>query len=199
MSNKTWRATASNQFKLWLESKANLKDFSKIFSNLDCFDSNETFNSFCQNIIYQWQKTKVECSIQYNDFQHIRDEINNQVQINNLPRPIKTNWGGVAIRVHDHPKIEKYLAIDASKFLAFEKHSLKEEELEVKEGFGLLLHCQDTEGQIQILPLIPGAKISIPPPSEHCIISLENLLVYERSKDFKGMDQDLIFLFEPSF
>ena len=32
---------------------------------------------------------------------------------------------------------------------------------------------------------------------EHCIIGTEDLLVFERSVDPKGMDQDLIFIYEP--
>jgi hypothetical protein len=32
---------------------------------------------------------------------------------------------------------------------------------------------------------------------EHCIIGAEDLLVLERSVDPKGMDQDLIFIYEP--
>jgi hypothetical protein len=32
---------------------------------------------------------------------------------------------------------------------------------------------------------------------EHCIIAAEDLLVFERSVDPKGMDQDLIFIYEP--
>jgi hypothetical protein len=31
---------------------------------------------------------------------------------------------------------------------------------------------------------------------EHCIIGAEDLLVFERSVDPKGMDQDLIFIYE---
>ena len=32
---------------------------------------------------------------------------------------------------------------------------------------------------------------------EHCLIGTENLLVFERSIDPKGMDQDLVFIYEP--
>jgi hypothetical protein len=32
---------------------------------------------------------------------------------------------------------------------------------------------------------------------EHCLIGTENLLVFERSTDPKGMDQDLVFIYEP--
>lgn len=36
------------------------------------------------------------------------------------------------------------------------------------------------------------------PGMEHCLIGTENLLVFERSIDPKGMDQDLIFIYEPA-
>lgn len=35
------------------------------------------------------------------------------------------------------------------------------------------------------------------PGVEHCLIGTEDLLVYEKSIDAKGMDQDLILLYMP--
>jgi hypothetical protein len=32
---------------------------------------------------------------------------------------------------------------------------------------------------------------------EHCLIGTENLIVFEISIDPKGMDQDLVFIYEP--
>lgn len=45
--------------------------------------------------------------------------------------------------------------------------------------------------------LKPGAEFHLRPGMEHCLIGTENLLVFERSIDPKGMDQDLIFIYEP--
>jgi hypothetical protein len=33
---------------------------------------------------------------------------------------------------------------------------------------------------------------------EHCLIGTEDLLVFERSVDPKGMDKDLVFIYEPN-
>jgi hypothetical protein len=43
----------------------------------------------------------------------------------------------------------------------------------------------------------PGAEFHFEPGTEHCLIGTENLLVFERSVDPKGMDQDLVFIYEP--
>ena len=40
-------------------------------------------------------------------------------------------------------------------------------------------------------------KYHLAPGQEHCLIGTEDLLVFERSIDPKGMDQDLIFIYEP--
>ncbi len=40
-------------------------------------------------------------------------------------------------------------------------------------------------------------QFHLAPGQEHCLIGTEDLLVFERSTDPKGMDQDLIFIYEP--
>ena len=45
--------------------------------------------------------------------------------------------------------------------------------------------------------LTAGKRLHFEPGMEHCIIGTENLLVFERSTDPKGMDQDLIFIYLP--
>lgn len=45
--------------------------------------------------------------------------------------------------------------------------------------------------------LAPGARFHFEPGMEHCLIGTEDLLVFERSTDPKGMDQDLVFIYEP--
>jgi hypothetical protein len=52
---------------------------------------------------------------------------------------IKTPWGGVAIDLYEHPRVEKYLVIRKGGYLALEMHEQKDERLEVKEGAGLIL------------------------------------------------------------
>lgn len=110
---------------------------------------------------------------------------------------IQTGWGGVVIALHEHPRIEKYLVIRKGGFLALETHEQKDERLEVKEGAGLVLWRRKENDPLTVEPLEPGAQFHFEPGMEHCLIGTENLLVFERSTDPKGMDQDLLFIFTP--
>lgn len=114
------------------------------------------------------------------------------------PAVIQTTWGGVAITRHEHPHIEKYLVIRKGGYLALEKHELKDERLTVVEGAGLLLYQTATHHPLTVQALTPGDEFHFLPGIVHCIIGTEDLLVFERSTDPKGMDQDLIFLYEPN-
>jgi hypothetical protein len=93
--------------------------------------------------------------------------------------------------------VEKFLVIRRQGYLALEMHEEKDERLEVKEGAGLILWRQPNEQSLTVEALAPGAKFHLKPGMEHCLIGTENLLVFERSTDPKGMDQDLIFIYEP--
>ena len=42
-----------------------------------------------------------------------------------------------------------------------------------------------------------GDTYRIKPCEEHCIIGTEDLLIFERSLDPLGMDQDLLFIYTP--
>ena len=93
--------------------------------------------------------------------------------------------------------MEKFLAIKKHGYLAFEKHEAKDEELRVREGKGVLLYRESASEPVKLRVLEAGVTANFKPGQEHCIIGTENLLVYEVSTDRKGMDKDLIFLFEP--
>ena len=110
---------------------------------------------------------------------------------------IKTGWGGVVITLHQHPRVEKFLVVRQGRYLALEKHEQKDERLEVKEGAGLLLWRRRTGEPLTVETLSPGDQFHFSPGMEHCLIGTENLLVFERSIDPKGMDKDLIFIYEP--
>jgi mannose-6-phosphate isomerase-like protein (cupin superfamily) len=110
---------------------------------------------------------------------------------------IKTPWGGVVIELHEHPRVEKYLVIREGGYLALETHEQKDERLEVKEGAGLILSRRAADEPLTVQALAPGDQFHFEPGMEHCIIGTENLLVFERSVDPKGMDQDLVFIYEP--
>lgn len=110
---------------------------------------------------------------------------------------IPTSWGGVVVTLHGHPRVEKYLVIREGGYLALEKHELKDEHLEVQEGAGLLLWRSAPDEVLTVEALLPGSQFHFEPGREHCMIGTKDLLVFERSTDSKGMDQDLIFLYEP--
>ena len=97
----------------------------------------------------------------------------------------------------EHPRVEKFLVIQRGKYLALEKHEQKDERSEVKEGAGLILSRETTSEPLKIDILSPGGQFHFEPGMEHCLIGTENLLVFECSIDPKGMDQDLIFIYEP--
>lgn len=110
---------------------------------------------------------------------------------------IRTGWGGVVITRHEHPLVEKFLVVRAGGYLALETHEQKDERLVVREGTGLILYRSGAARTLAVQSLFPGESFHFPPGVEHCIIGTENLLVFERSSDPKGMDQDLVFLYEP--
>lgn len=110
---------------------------------------------------------------------------------------IQTGWGGVHITKHEHPNVEKFLVVDAGKFLAFEKHEQKVETLHGKEGYGILVYRPTGATELVAETIRPGWSRTLQPGQEHTIIALTNLLVFETSTDPKGMDQDLIFMYMP--
>jgi mannose-6-phosphate isomerase-like protein (cupin superfamily) len=103
----------------------------------------------------------------------------------------------MVIEWHEHPHVEKYLAIRKGAYLALETHEEKDEHLEVKEGAGLILWRRVPNQALTVEALAPGDQFHFEPGMEHCLIGTENLLVFERSVDPKGMDQDLVFIYEP--
>lgn len=110
---------------------------------------------------------------------------------------IKTPWGGVDIIERNDPHVEKFLVVKSGHFLAYEKHDEKVETLYGKEGYGVLVFRP--EGGVGLLAeaVYPGYERTLKPGHEHCLIALSDLLVLEHSEDYKGMDQDLIFIHIP--
>ena len=102
------------------------------------------------------------------------------------------------ITLHEPPKVEKFLVIREGEYLALEMHEEKDERLEVAEGAGLILWRRPNERSLTVDILKSGSEFHLRPGMEHCLIGTENLLVFERSIDPKGMDQDLIFIYEPA-
>jgi hypothetical protein len=156
-------------------------------------DSEEAFNHYCREACRLWAS-------------HFRDRVGET-----SPRfpellekiecrsegVIKTDWGGVVVTLREEPRVEKFLVIREGGYLALERHEQKDERIEVKEGAGLVLWGRPNEKTLAVAPLVAGEKFHFKPGVEHCLIGTENLLVFERSVDPKGMDQDLIFIYEP--
>jgi hypothetical protein len=67
----------------------------------------------------------------------------------------------------------------------------------VKEGAGLILSRRTAGQPLTVEVISSGNRFHFEPAMEHCLIGTENLLVFERSIDPKGMDQDLVFIYEP--
>jgi hypothetical protein len=163
-------------------------------NDLSPIDSDETFNQYCREACRLWKE-------------HLRDpggetthrfaELLDRIE-RRSGSVIKTGWGGVVITLHEHPRVEKFLVIREGGYLALEMHEQKDERLEVSEGAGLILWRRPNERSLTVEALQLGGTFHLKPGMEHCLIGTENLLVFERSIDPKGMDQDLIFIYEPA-
>jgi hypothetical protein len=156
-------------------------------------DSRQAFNGYCREACRLWSEHfpdglgKVSAHF---------DELLAQVDRDG-EGIIQTPWGGVVITLHEPPRVEKYLVIRQGGYLALETHEQKDERLEVKEGAGLLLSRRAADQPLTVEALTPGGQFHFEPGMEHCIVGTENLLVFERSIDPKGMDQDLVFIYKP--
>ena len=155
------------------------------------FESREAYLEFCRSAIQMYAKTGVRPP-ETPSFRGHLEKIKA-----NVGTIIKTPWGGVDIEKHEHPSVEKYLVVEAGRFLAYEKHEQKVETLHVKEGHGVLVFRPDGSSALKAEVLTPGYTRTLMPNHEHTIVALSDLLVFERSTDPKGMDQDLIFIYEP--
>lgn len=157
-------------------------------------DSEETFNDYCREACRVWaghfRNPVGETSHRFTDLLERVERRSQSV--------IKTEWGGVVITLHEHPRVEKFLMIRKDRYLALEMHEEKDERLEVIEGAGLILWRRSNEPSLTAEVLKLGAEFHLAPGIEHCLIGTENLLVFERSIDPKGMDKDLIFIYEPA-
>lgn len=188
---------ASPVFDLNHEQLAADPRFAEIAAALDLFspiDSDETFNEYCHETCRVWaghfRNPVGETSPRFTDLLERVERRSQSV--------IKTEWGGVVITLHEHPQVEKFLVIRKGRYLALEMHEEKDERLEVTEGAGLILWRRPNEQALTVEVMKSGAEFHLAPGMEHCLIGTENLLVFERSTDPKGMDQDLIFIYEPA-
>ncbi len=156
-------------------------------------DSREAFNRYCRKACSLWSEQFSNRPVGTTTlFPELLDRINQGGE-----GIIQTPWGGVVIALHEHPRVEKYLVIRQGGYLALEMHEQKVEHLEVQEGAGLILCRSAADQPLTVQAIGPGNRFHFEPGMEHCLIGTENLLVFERSVDPKGMDQDLVFIYEP--
>jgi hypothetical protein len=156
-------------------------------------DSRDAFNRYCRKACLLWSERFSHTPVGTSAFfTELLDRIDRRGD-----GTIQTPWGGVVVVLHEHPRVEKYLVIRQSGYLALEMHEQKDEHLDVKEGAGLILSRHASDQPLTVEALTPGDRFHFEPGMEHCLIGTENLLVFERSTDPKGMDQDLVFIYEP--
>jgi hypothetical protein len=157
-------------------------------SRIDCQGA---FNRYCRKACLLWSEHFSNQPIGTTTlFPELLDRINRRGE-----GTIQTPWGGVLIVLHEHPRVEKYLVIRG--YLALEMHEQKDEHLEVRGGAGSILSRRAADQPLTVERLAPGERFHFEPGMEHCLIGTENLLVFERSVDPKGMDQDLVFIYQP--
>lgn len=188
---------ASPVFDLNHENLGDDSRFAEIGAALDAFspiDSEQTFNRYCREACRVWEN---QFRNPVGETSHRFSELLERIE-RRSDRVIKTDWGGVVITLHEHPRVGKFLVIRKGRYLALEMHEEKDERLEVAEGAGLILWRQPNEQSLTVEALKVGAEFHLKPGMEHCLIATEDLLVFERSIDPKGMDQDLIFIYEPA-
>jgi len=177
-----------------LASDPRLAEIGAALDALSPIDSEEAFNRYCREACRVWEsqfrKSVGETSHRFSD---LLERIERRG-----PGVITTDWGGVVVTLHEHPRVEKFLVIRKGRYLALEMHEEKDERLEVTEGAGLILWRCPHQRSLTVEALKAGAESHLKPGMEHCLIGTENLLVFERSIDPKGMDQDLIFIYEPA-
>ena len=162
-------------------------------SSLGAIDSDQSFNRYCREACRLWREQfRNPIGTTSPQFAQLLEEIERRSQ-----KVIKTDWGGVVVTQHEHPRVEKWLVVREGGYLALEKHEQKDEHLEVIEGAGLIVWRRLADQPLAVQALTPGHQFHLEPGKEHCLIGTENLLVFERSVDPKGMDQDLIFIYEP--
>ena len=167
-------------------------DLADALSELSPIDSEESFNRYCREACRLWtDHFRNPIGTTTPRFAALLEQIERRSQ-----KVIQTAWGGMVVTLHEPPRIERLLVIRAGGYFGLEMHEQKDEQLEIEEGAGLILWRRLADQPLAVQALAPGDRFHLEPGKEHCLIGTEDLLVFERSVDPKGMDQDLIFIFE---
>ena len=176
-----------------LMADSKFRELANALQHLGPIDSREQFNFYCREACLIWSK---EVDKARHTPSQLFDELLNKIQ-QHKEATISTLWGGVVVTSYEHPRVEKYLVINKGHYLALEKHDEKIENLEVLDGAGLVLWRAYPGTELEVEAVAPGSRFHFTPGVEHCVIGTEDLLVFEKSTDPKGMDKDLVFIYEP--
>ncbi len=148
-------------------------DIASSLSDQSRIDSRDAFNRYCRKACLLWSERFSHTPVGTSAFfTELLDRIDRRGD-----GTIQTPWGGVVVVLHEHPRVEKYLVIRQSGYLALEMHEQKDEHLEVKEGAGLILSRHASDQPLTVEALTPGDRFHFEPGMEHCLIGTENLLV----------------------
>ena len=186
----------SEKFELdhrWLANDSKFAAFAAALGHRKHIDSPASFNDYCRTACRIWRE---QFGVGMGETSALFADLFTQIERHG-GSTIPTAWGGVVVTLHEPPRVEKYLVVRQGGYLALEKHAAKDEHLEVREGAGLLLLRRGAGESLAVEALASGGRFHFKPGMEHCLIGTENLLVFESGVDPKGMDQDLIFLYEP--
>ena len=85
-----------------------MSSFAKDLSVESQIDSPTSFNRFCQEACRLWERHFGQHGIGHAST--LFQEQLRRVERGG-PEVIQTSWGGVAIELHEHPRVEKYLVI----------------------------------------------------------------------------------------
>lgn len=161
------------------------------------FADNSGFNTYCSALCSTWRDSNMappqspSFSLLLARIERGPKEVDGKILV------IPTPWGGVDVLRYDHPHVEKHLVVTGGKYLAYEFHHEKAERLWVHEGVGVLLTKKVGAAEITAQPFVTGSYAQFAPGDEHCVIALDDMVVYESSTDPRGMDKDLQLKFTP--
>jgi len=157
----------------------------------------DSFNQFCKRACELWKSSFPQGLPGEARAGELFTGLLSQISPSNA-ETIPTPWGGVVIKKHEHPHVEKWLVIKEGGYLALEHHSKKQERIEVREGVGILLSGKSPESsQLTLRIMTPGTSAKFAPGEVHCLIGCQDVAVWEVSEDHLGMDKDLLFIFTP--
>src|SRR3954468_16455484 len=84
-------------------------------SALSPIDSQESFNRYCREACSFWNREFPQAVGETAHLARLVEQLT-----------ITRQWGGVVVTLHEHPRVEKYLAVRKGGYLALEMHEQKD-------------------------------------------------------------------------